>query len=196
METVKQSKTEDGSQIIESDQLLSSGCINQSHPAQHSNCHTDLFYVIVDLSQHQSTTSSIIKQMQLDTGVSASIVSSDDQKKLTLLRTSSADSHQNFTIMKWWTLSTGASLHPLSTLHLSIHGITCKSCIMAIRQCLSAVPSAVIVNINVDGEACIAYDPTTTTTSSILQAIEDCGFEPSIIHASSIYRAGEPTALI
>lgn len=59
---------------------------------------------------------------------------------------------------------------------LKIEGMSCGHCVGAVRRALDAVPGVEVEEVAI-GEARIAFDPATTSTAAITEAIEDEGYQ-------------------
>ncbi|KAJ2249468.1 Cu(2+)-transporting P-type ATPase, partial [Coemansia sp. RSA 455] len=60
----------------------------------------------------------------------------------------------------------------------SVHGMTCQSCVRAIKSALSDVPGVLSVEVLLEDEqAVVEIDTQTVTTAEITEAIEACGFD-------------------
>ncbi|KAJ1890092.1 Cu(2+)-transporting P-type ATPase, partial [Coemansia sp. S17] len=60
----------------------------------------------------------------------------------------------------------------------SVHGMTCQSCVRAIKSALSDVPGVLSVEVSLEDEqAVVEIDTQTVTTAEITEAIEACGFD-------------------
>ncbi|KAJ2870552.1 Cu(2+)-transporting P-type ATPase [Coemansia aciculifera] len=60
----------------------------------------------------------------------------------------------------------------------SVHGMTCQSCVRAIKTALSDVPGVLSVEVSLEEEqAVVEIDTQTVTTAEITEAIEACGFD-------------------
>ncbi|KAJ2905269.1 Cu(2+)-transporting P-type ATPase, partial [Coemansia aciculifera] len=61
---------------------------------------------------------------------------------------------------------------------LGVHGMTCQSCVKAIKGVLGDVAGIASVDISLDDErADVSYDPQVVTVAEIVAAIEGCGFD-------------------
>lgn len=67
-------------------------------------------------------------------------------------------------------------MQPLS---LQIDGMTCGHCVAAVKQALADVPGVQVQNV-VIGRATVSYDPATTTTTAITEAIADAGYAATV----------------
>lgn len=71
--------------------------------------------------------------------------------------------------------------HPQQRIRITIHGMTCSSCVRTIETSLSALPGVERASVNLllhTGE--IDFDPSQTSTDTILEAVEDVGFEAEL----------------
>ncbi|KAJ2065536.1 Cu(2+)-transporting P-type ATPase, partial [Coemansia sp. S155-1] len=60
----------------------------------------------------------------------------------------------------------------------SVHGMTCQSCVRAIKSALSDVSGVLSVEVSLEDEqAVVEIDTQTVTTAEITEAIEACGFD-------------------
>ena len=62
-------------------------------------------------------------------------------------------------------------------LTMAISGMSCGSCVGAVRRALDAVPGAHADTVAV-GSATISYDDTRTSPETIAQAVREAGYEP------------------
>ncbi|MEP7217290.1 MAG: cation transporter [Bacteroidota bacterium] len=58
---------------------------------------------------------------------------------------------------------------------VTIEGMTCGHCVMAVRQALSKIEGVVLQDVAI-GSATISYDPDEVSAEAIDGAIEDAGF--------------------
>ncbi|KAI8979685.1 hypothetical protein BDF20DRAFT_835670 [Mycotypha africana] len=66
----------------------------------------------------------------------------------------------------------------ITTVTLSVLGMTCQSCVRAITSALSCIEGVISVEIDLgDEEAIVSYNPNLVTTPDVVEAIESCGFE-------------------
>ncbi|KAJ2817309.1 Cu(2+)-transporting P-type ATPase, partial [Coemansia furcata] len=65
-----------------------------------------------------------------------------------------------------------------AVVQLGVHGMTCQSCVKAIKGALGSLAGIESVEISLEDErADISYDPQTVGVSDIVKTIEDCGFD-------------------
>ena len=64
----------------------------------------------------------------------------------------------------------------IERLYLAIDGMSCQHCVNAVTDALSKVPGVTVEHVEI-GRAVVDYDPAHTTTQSILDAVEDEGYE-------------------
>ncbi|MCH0629723.1 heavy metal translocating P-type ATPase [Kocuria palustris] len=66
-----------------------------------------------------------------------------------------------------------------------IEGMTCGACLATITEALSATAGVVTNNVLlITEEALIEYDPSLVTTDKLIEVIEDCGFDATLIKSS------------
>jgi Cu+-exporting ATPase len=66
----------------------------------------------------------------------------------------------------------------ITTVTLSVLGMTCQSCVKAITNALTGITGIIDVNVNLEKEeAMVIYDPSILGTPDIVESIEDCGFD-------------------
>jgi len=65
-------------------------------------------------------------------------------------------------------------------LKLKINGMHCDACVRRVTGALGALPGVRVNRVEV-GEADFAYDPLKTDTKAIAGALQDIGFEASIV---------------
>ncbi|KAI9486042.1 MAG: hypothetical protein EXX96DRAFT_547484 [Benjaminiella poitrasii] len=67
---------------------------------------------------------------------------------------------------------------PITTLVLPVLGMTCHSCVRAIKNALKDIKGIVSVDVSLENEeATIVYDTLLLEPPAIVEAIEDCGFD-------------------
>jgi copper chaperone CopZ len=61
--------------------------------------------------------------------------------------------------------------------HLTLHidGMSCGHCVSAVRGALERVPGVEVRQVEI-GTATVAFDPTKTSTSEIVEAVNDEGY--------------------
>lgn len=59
---------------------------------------------------------------------------------------------------------------------LKIEGMSCGHCVGAVRRALDSLPGVKVEDVAI-GEARIEFDPATTSTTAIAEAIEDEGYQ-------------------
>jgi copper chaperone CopZ len=64
---------------------------------------------------------------------------------------------------------------PLTTIRLTIEGMTCDHCVRAVRNRLAETPGVEVEQVDV-GSALIRLDPATTTIEAVEDAIADEGY--------------------
>lgn len=64
----------------------------------------------------------------------------------------------------------------MERLHLDIGGMSCQHCVNAVTEALSKVPGVTVEKVEV-GHAVVAYEPSDTAEQSILDAVNDEGYE-------------------
>lgn len=70
-------------------------------------------------------------------------------------------------------------LLPLTkTLHISVQGMTCQSCVNAITKACKALVGIESINVNLKAAmATVIYQPSLSTPQSIMETIAECGFD-------------------
>ena len=63
----------------------------------------------------------------------------------------------------------------METLNLSIDGMSCGHCVVAVRKALATVPGLRIERVDV-GSATVAYDPRRATPDEIIDVLSDEGY--------------------
>ena len=63
----------------------------------------------------------------------------------------------------------------MDTLHLSIDGMSCNHCVVAVRKALASVPGVRIERVDV-GSATVAFDPARATPDEIIDVVNDEGY--------------------
>lgn len=66
-----------------------------------------------------------------------------------------------------------------NTLHLSVNGMHCSSCVRRVTTALEAVPGVQVQSVEV-GSAQVAFDPAKATPQEIAASINRIGFQASI----------------
>ena len=64
----------------------------------------------------------------------------------------------------------------MERLRLDISGMSCQHCVNAVMKALSEVPGVTIEKVEI-GSAEVAYEPSQVTEQSILDAVNDEGYE-------------------
>lgn len=64
----------------------------------------------------------------------------------------------------------------MERLRLDIGGMSCQHCVNAVMKALSEVPGVTVERVEV-GSAEVAYEPSQVTEQSILDAVNDEGYE-------------------
>jgi copper chaperone len=65
----------------------------------------------------------------------------------------------------------------MTTLNLSIEGMSCGHCVMSVQKALRALDGVDVQQVQI-GSAALQYDPAKRTVDDILNAVRDQGFEP------------------
>ena len=80
------------------------------------------------------------------------------------------------------------------TIHIHVGGMSCAACQAHVRRALEQTPGVkeAVVNL-MTAEACVAFDPKTTQTESLLEAIRDTGYDAQV-ETSAEDREAEQTA--
>lgn len=69
---------------------------------------------------------------------------------------------------------------------ISVKGMTCLSCVRTIEQGMSKQPGVQAVKVSLNNEeAVITYDPSLTNPATLREAIDDMGFEASLLSPSA-----------
>ncbi|HKG90998.1 MAG TPA: cation transporter [Gemmatimonadaceae bacterium] len=63
----------------------------------------------------------------------------------------------------------------MDTLNLTIDGMSCDHCVVAVRKALASVPGVRIERVDV-GSATVAYDPQRATPDEIIDVVNDEGY--------------------
>jgi len=64
----------------------------------------------------------------------------------------------------------------VSTLALTINGMSCQHCVRAVREALDAVDGVTVSQVDI-GSAQVSFDPALVSVASIEDAVRDAGFE-------------------
>jgi copper chaperone CopZ len=64
----------------------------------------------------------------------------------------------------------------MERLELEIGGMSCQHCVNAVTKALSEVPGVTVERVAI-GHAAVTYDPAETTPESVLDAVNDEGYE-------------------
>ena len=64
----------------------------------------------------------------------------------------------------------------MTTRELTIEGMTCGHCVMAVKKELSKLPEVIVENVQI-GNAKVQYDETKVTEKIIEEAIEEAGYK-------------------
>jgi copper chaperone len=59
---------------------------------------------------------------------------------------------------------------------MTIEGMSCGHCVMAVRRALQAIDGVEVEEVKV-GSATVAYDPATTSAEQLAGAVQDEGYE-------------------
>lgn len=66
----------------------------------------------------------------------------------------------------------------MKTTTIKIGGMSCGGCVKSVTRALKALPGVETAEVSLErGEASIAFDPEKVTKPSLVQAVEDAGFE-------------------
>lgn len=63
----------------------------------------------------------------------------------------------------------------MQTVTFQVSGMSCGHCVSAVKQALTEVPGVKIENV-VIGQAVVSYEPATTKTTDITDALKDAGY--------------------
>ncbi|MGQ0642679.1 MAG: heavy-metal-associated domain-containing protein [Gemmatimonadaceae bacterium] len=64
----------------------------------------------------------------------------------------------------------------MQELRFDIDGMSCGHCIAAVRKALSAVPGVTVSDVRI-GSATVVVDPAQTSVGSLIDAVQDVGYE-------------------
>lgn len=65
----------------------------------------------------------------------------------------------------------------MTSLQLTIDGMSCGHCVMAVQKALRALDGVDVQQVQI-GSASLQFDPAKRTTNDILEAVRDAGYEP------------------
>ncbi|MDP1890736.1 MAG: cation transporter [Gemmatimonadaceae bacterium] len=65
----------------------------------------------------------------------------------------------------------------MTSLNLTIDGMSCGHCVMAVQKALRALDGVDVQQVQI-GSAALQYDPAKRTIEEILEAVRDEGFTP------------------
>ena len=68
---------------------------------------------------------------------------------------------------------------PMEHLTMRIDGMSCGHCVKAVRDALAELPDVQVQSVEV-GSATVAYDPSRTPRSALVEAVRDAGYEPAV----------------
>jgi copper chaperone CopZ len=66
----------------------------------------------------------------------------------------------------------------MSTVALTIGGMSCQHCVRAVREALEAVPGVTVSRVEI-GSAEVSFDPAQSSASAIAAAVSDAGYDAS-----------------
>jgi copper chaperone CopZ len=66
----------------------------------------------------------------------------------------------------------------MSTVALTIGGMSCQHCVRAVREALEAVPGVTVSRVEI-GSAEVSFDPTQSSSEAIAAAVSDAGYDAS-----------------
>jgi len=64
----------------------------------------------------------------------------------------------------------------MQQVHLEIEGMSCGGCVAAVRAALSAVPGIRVEDVSI-GKATIAMDAAQASIASVIDAVQDVGYD-------------------
>ncbi len=64
----------------------------------------------------------------------------------------------------------------MSTVALTINGMSCQHCVRAVREALEAVAGVSVSQVDI-GSAQVSFDPAVVSVSTIEEAVRDAGYE-------------------
>src|ERR1041384_3133917 len=71
---------------------------------------------------------------------------------------------------------------PVATCNLSIGGMTCAACVNRIEKAIRKVPGVVYTQVNLlSNSGTASFDPTQTKPSDIAAAVENIGYDASVV---------------
>ncbi len=70
----------------------------------------------------------------------------------------------------------------MANLKLTVEGMTCQGCVRSVEKKLSNVPGVASARVDLEAKrATVAYDSTRTTAEQMIAAVEQIGFNASIV---------------
>ena len=61
---------------------------------------------------------------------------------------------------------------------ISVPGMTCQHCVMAIKKALTAVPGVKVADVDLEAKkVSVSFDPSKVELGSLIEAIEKVGYE-------------------
>lgn len=66
----------------------------------------------------------------------------------------------------------------MSTVALTIGGMSCQHCVRAVREALEAVPGVTVSRVEI-GSAEVSFDPAQSSSEAIATAVSDAGYDAS-----------------
>jgi copper ion binding protein len=66
----------------------------------------------------------------------------------------------------------------MSTVALTIGGMSCQHCVRAVREALEAVPGVTVSRVEI-GSAEVSFDATQSSAEAIAAAVSDAGYDAS-----------------
>ncbi|MGH7693696.1 MAG: heavy-metal-associated domain-containing protein [Gemmatimonadaceae bacterium] len=64
----------------------------------------------------------------------------------------------------------------MEQVHLEIEGMSCSGCVAAVRAALSAVPGIRVDDVSI-GKATIAIDASQASIATLIDAVQDAGYD-------------------
>jgi copper chaperone CopZ len=64
----------------------------------------------------------------------------------------------------------------MKQLNLSIEGMSCDHCLASVRKALASVPGVTVRDVAI-GSATVVLDPAQTDVGTIIDAVQDAGYE-------------------
>ncbi|KAF7668681.1 hypothetical protein LDENG_00294650 [Lucifuga dentata] len=85
----------------------------------------------------------------------------------------------------------------LCSVSLGVEGMTCGSCVQSIEQCIGSLPGIIHIKVSLElKNATVIFDHNLQSAESLLEAIEDMGFESSLSESSTATPVSTDTQLI